>query len=80
MSMCVIIIMTTIITYFHHHYHRHHHCLHPQSQFTTFENLSLDVLLLGDEAKQGFAVDTWSLGLCLLHLCTGEAPYEEVCV
>jgi len=28
-------------------------------------------------ARQGFDSDVHALGLCLLHLCTGDAPYEE---
>jgi len=45
---------------------------------TTLENTAVDVLVLGDGAAQTFAADTWAAGLCLLHLLTGAAPYEEV--
>jgi serine/threonine protein kinase len=31
----------------------------------------------GDAAVQSYAVDTFGLGLCLLHLLTGSKPYEE---
>ena len=44
---------------------------------TTWENVLPAFLLYGDAARQGFASDIHALGLCLLHLCTGEAPYEE---
>ena len=27
---------------------------------------------------QDFPADAWGMGLCLLHLLTGHAPYEEV--
>ncbi|TMW60447.1 hypothetical protein Poli38472_000489 [Pythium oligandrum] len=47
-------------------------------QFTTLENTPIEFLLEGDAAQQSFAADTFSLGLCLLHLFTGSAPYEEV--
>jgi serine/threonine protein kinase len=46
--------------------------------FTTIENASPDMLLLGDAATQDFAADTWAAGLCVLHLLTGACPYEEV--
>lgn len=46
--------------------------------FTTLENSPPEWLLLGDAAKPGYASDTWMLGLSLLHLLTGDAPYEEV--
>lgn len=45
---------------------------------TTVENAAPDMLLLGDEAKQSFAADSWAAGLCLLHLLTGCCPYEEL--
>ncbi|DAZ95524.1 TPA: hypothetical protein N0F65_001863 [Lagenidium giganteum] len=47
-------------------------------QFTTLENTPIEFLLEGDLAVQSFAADTFSLGLCLLHLFTGCAPYEEI--
>ncbi|TDH65050.1 hypothetical protein CCR75_008973 [Bremia lactucae] len=47
-------------------------------QFATLENSPVEYLLYGDAAKQSYAADTFSLGLCLLHLFTGSAPYEEV--
>ncbi|KAF0690469.1 Aste57867_18125 [Aphanomyces stellatus] len=46
--------------------------------FTTLENAPMDFFLLGDAAEQGYAVDAFSLGLALLHLLTGSAPYEEI--
>mmetsp|Transcript_56026 Transcript_56026/g.135577 ORF Transcript_56026/g.135577 Transcript_56026/m.135577 type:complete len:1555 (+) Transcript_56026:355-5019(+) len=48
------------------------------AQFTTFENTPPDFLLLGDKAKQGHGHDYFGLGLCMLHLMTGHAPYEEI--
>ncbi|TYZ63302.1 hypothetical protein PybrP1_009091, partial [[Pythium] brassicae (nom. inval.)] len=47
-------------------------------QFTTLENTPIEYLLEGDAAEQSFAGDTFSLGLSLLHLFTGSAPYEEI--
>ncbi|KAJ0407948.1 hypothetical protein ATCC90586_006320 [Pythium insidiosum] len=47
-------------------------------QFTTLENTPIEFLLEGDAATQSFAADTFSLGLCLLHLFTGRGPYEEL--
>lgn len=41
-------------------------------QFTTLENSPVEFLLEGDAAVQSFASDTFSLGLCLLHLFTGR--------
>jgi hypothetical protein len=38
----------------------------------------VDFLLHGSKATQGFAADTFSLGLAVLHLFTGNAPYEEI--
>jgi len=46
--------------------------------FTTFENTPADFLILGDAAKQGNGHDCFGLGLCMLHLFTGHAPYEEI--
>ncbi|KAI9911158.1 hypothetical protein PsorP6_009355 [Peronosclerospora sorghi] len=41
-------------------------------QFATLENTPIEVLLEGDAAEQSYAADTFSLGLCLLHLFTGK--------
>jgi serine/threonine protein kinase len=48
------------------------------AQFTTLENTPLDFLMLGDGACQGHGHDSFGLGLCMLHLFTGHAPYEEI--
>ena len=48
------------------------------AQFTTLENTPPDFMLLGDEAHQGHGHDNFGLGLCMLHLFTGNAPYEEI--
>eukprot|EP00536_Pseudo-nitzschia_multiseries_P006186 jgi/Psemu1/192586/e_gw1.129.50.1 len=48
------------------------------AQFTTLENTPPDFLILGDEAIQGHGHDCFGLGLCMLHLFTGHAPYEEI--
>jgi serine/threonine protein kinase len=48
------------------------------AQFTTLENTPPDYLVLGDNAKQGHGHDCFGLGLCMLHLFTGHAPYEEI--
>ncbi|GKY96432.1 hypothetical protein MPSEU_000602700 [Mayamaea pseudoterrestris] len=47
-------------------------------QFTTIENTPPDFMILGDKATQGHGHDNWGLGLVMLHLFTGEAPYEEI--
>jgi serine/threonine protein kinase len=47
-------------------------------QFTTIENTPPDHFILGDRATQGHWHDRWGLGLCMLHLFTGAAPYEEI--
>ena len=47
-------------------------------QFTTIENTPPDFMILGDRAAQGHGHDNWGLGLVMLHLFTGEAPYEEL--
>lgn len=47
-------------------------------QFTTIENTPPDYLILGDAATQGHGHDNFGLGLCMLHLFTGHAPYEEI--
>ncbi|RHY29194.1 hypothetical protein DYB32_005354 [Aphanomyces invadans] len=46
--------------------------------FTTLENTPIDFFLVGDTAMQGYAADTFALGLSLLHLLSGRAPYEEL--
>ena len=46
--------------------------------FTTLENAPPDFLLAGAHARQDFAADSFSLALCLVHMLTGHAPYEEV--
>jgi len=46
--------------------------------YTTVENAPLEFLLQGSDATQGSAADVYQMGLCFLHLLTGEAPYEEV--
>jgi len=48
------------------------------SNFTTIENTPPDYMILGDAAKQGYGHDCFGLGLCMLHLFTGDAPYEEI--
>ena len=48
------------------------------AQFTTIENTPPDYMILGDGAKQGYGHDCFGLGLCMLHLFTGHAPYEEI--
>ncbi|KAL7572485.1 hypothetical protein ACA910_000312 [Epithemia clementina (nom. ined.)] len=48
------------------------------AQFTTLENTPPDFMILGDAAKQGHGHDNFGLGLCMLHLFTGHAPYEEI--
>jgi len=47
-------------------------------QFTTLENTPPEFMILGDAAKQGHGHDAFGLGLCMLHLHTGHAPYEEI--
>ncbi|CAM9702314.1 unnamed protein product [Chrysoparadoxa australica] len=46
--------------------------------FTTLENTPMEQLLWGAEAQQDYAKDTYSLGLAILHLFTGQVPYEEL--
>jgi len=48
------------------------------AQFTTLENTPPDFMVLGDAACQGHGHDAFGLGLCMLHLFTGHAPYEEI--
>ena len=45
---------------------------------TTLENTPPDFLLCGSGARQTYAADAFALGLCVLHLLTGKAPYEEI--
>jgi len=47
-------------------------------QFTTLENTPPEFMIVGDAAKQGHGHDAFGLGLCMLHLFTGHAPYEEI--
>ena len=47
-------------------------------QFTTRENTPPEFMILGDAATQGHGHDAFGLGLCMLHLFTGHAPYEEI--
>jgi serine/threonine protein kinase len=47
-------------------------------QFTTFENTPPDFIILGDLATQGHGHDNFAFGLCVLHMFTGEMPYEEI--
>ena len=46
--------------------------------FQTLENTPIDYLLHGRGAKQDFSGDAFALGLCMLHLFTGDKPYEEI--
>jgi len=46
-------------------------------QFATLENTPLEYYLVAD-AVQGPQADIYQLGLCFLHMITGEAPYEEL--
>ena len=47
-------------------------------QYTTLENIPLEMLTVGCEATQGYHIDAWALGLCMMHLFTGHSPYEEI--
>jgi serine/threonine protein kinase len=47
-------------------------------QFTTLENTPPEFMILGDAATQGHGHDAFGFGLCMLHLFTGHAPYEEI--
>lgn len=53
-------------------------CAVTMAQFTTLENSPPEFMYLGDAATQGHGHDTFALGLCMLHLFTGHAPYEEI--
>ena len=46
--------------------------------FTTLENIPPEFMIVGDAAKQGHVQDSFALGLCMLHLFTGQSPYEEI--
>ena len=48
------------------------------TNFATLENTPPDFLLLGNQAVQTFAADTFALGLSAIHLLTGDLPYEEI--
>lgn len=48
------------------------------NNFTTLENTPPDFMILGDAAVQGFGHDCFGLGLSMLHLFTGDSPYEEI--
>ena len=48
------------------------------AQITTLENTPPEQLILGDCSTQGNGHDCFGLGLCMLHLFTGHAPYEEI--
>lgn len=47
-------------------------------QFTTLENTPPEFMIIGDSATQGHGHDAFGFGLCMLHLFTGHAPYEEI--
>jgi len=47
-------------------------------QFTTLENTPIEYLLNGSDEVQAYQADSFSLGLAMLHLFTGVAPYEEI--
>ena len=47
-------------------------------QFTTLENVPPEFLITGSAARQAYSADTFPLGLSVLHLLTGEEPYEEL--
>ena len=56
-------------------------CFNPRrslAQFTTLENTPADYLFFGEAARQGSGHDNWGLGLSMLHLFTGNKPYEEI--
>eukprot|EP00501_MAST-03F_sp_TOSAG23-6_P001683 GSMAST32.ASY1.ANO1.1754.1 assembled CDS len=44
---------------------------------THVQNTPPDFLIIGDYAAQGFAADTWGLGLCLVHLLTGHVRFQH---
>merc|ERR1712238_99953 len=60
--------------------------MHPESNgqpvlignYTTIENTPPEFMILGNAAEQGYGHDCFGLGLCMLHLFTGHAPYEEI--
>ena len=47
-------------------------------QFTTIENTPPEYFILGSVARQAYSADTFCLGLSMLHLMTGDEPYEEL--
>jgi len=49
-----------------------------EAQFTTLENSPPELLFQGDAAFNSYEMDTWGLGLCIVHLLTGSMPYEEI--
>jgi serine/threonine protein kinase len=53
-------------------------CPITKDQFQTLENSAPEQMFHGNKALQAYAPDTFALGLCMLHLCTGKAPYEEL--
>ena len=46
--------------------------------FTTLENSPPEFMILGERCKQGHDHDNFGLGLCMFHLFSGNAPYEEI--
>lgn len=50
------------------------------AQITTVENTPPEYMFQGDKATQGHGHDHFGLGLSMLHLFTGDAPYEEILV
>ncbi len=44
--------------------------------FSTLENTPPELLVLGTHADVSFAMDTFQMALSMLHLFTGDAPYE----
>jgi hypothetical protein len=46
--------------------------------FTTTENGAWELMVEGSNARPDVALDTFAVGLCFLHLLTGDFPYEEI--
>ncbi len=44
--------------------------------FSTLENTPPELLVLGTRANVSFAMDTFQMAISMLHLFTGDAPYE----
>ncbi len=44
--------------------------------FSTLENTPPELLVLGTRASVSFAMDTFQMAISMLHLFTGDAPYE----